>query len=98
MRRTVSAKVIPAFLCATLVAASPLLAEAISSGLDKKLPLAAYEVVLSADGERLEWLERTPQGDVRHTTEPQTGFPQAARRRFHVAAAHRGAAVTGVSA
>jgi putative cardiolipin synthase len=53
---------------------SPSLAEAVSSGLDAKAPLAAYEVVLSADGERLEWVERTPQGEVRHTTEPHTGF------------------------
>ena len=74
MRRTVSAKVIPAFLCATLVAASPLLAEAISSGLDEKLPLAAYEVVLSADGERLEWVEQTPKGTKHHVYEPGAGF------------------------
>jgi putative cardiolipin synthase len=53
---------------------NPALAEAISKGLDEKLPLAAYEVVLSAAGERLEWLEQTPQGEVRHTTEPRTGF------------------------
>jgi len=53
---------------------SPVLAKAISKGLDEKLPLAAYEVVLSADGERLEWLEQTPQGEVRYTVEPHTGF------------------------
>ena len=27
---------------------------------------------LAADGQSLEWLERTPQGAVRHTTEPGT--------------------------
>lgn len=57
-----------------MVIDSPVLAEAVSNGLDEKLALAAYEVVLSADGERLKWLERTPQGEERHTTEPQTGF------------------------
>jgi hypothetical protein len=31
-------------------------------------------VVLRADGESPEWIERTPAGETRHATEPQTGF------------------------
>ena len=53
---------------------SPELGEGISGALDARAPLDAYEVVLGADGESLEWVEQTPQGEVRHTSEPGAGF------------------------
>jgi putative cardiolipin synthase len=52
----------------------PVLAAALSNALDEQAPLGAYEVVLGADGESPEWIERTPAGEKRHATEPQTGF------------------------
>jgi putative cardiolipin synthase len=53
---------------------SPALAGAVSRTIDAQAPVAAWEVVLGAGGERLEWLEQTPQGEKRHTNEPGTGF------------------------
>jgi putative cardiolipin synthase len=53
---------------------SPKLADAVSSTLDRDLDLRAYEVRLAPDDRGLEWLERTPQGEVRYTSEPNTGF------------------------
>jgi putative cardiolipin synthase len=52
----------------------PALAAALSGAFDEKAPLMSYEVVLGPDGEGLEWIERTPAGETRHTAEPQTGF------------------------
>jgi putative cardiolipin synthase len=57
-----------------LVIESPQLAAAISSALDRKLPDATFEVVLVDDGRNLQWVERTPQGEVRYNSEPHTGF------------------------
>jgi len=57
-----------------LVIESPGLASALSDWLDVTMPLAAYEVRLAADGQSLEWVERTPQGEVIHTSEPETGL------------------------
>ena len=57
-----------------LVIESPQLAGAISSALDQKLPYATFEVTLVDDGRSLQWVERTPQGEVRYNSEPQTGF------------------------
>jgi putative cardiolipin synthase len=57
-----------------LVIESPQLAGAISSALDRKLPDAAFEVTLVDDGRSLQWVERTPQGEVRYNSEPRTGF------------------------
>jgi len=42
--------------------------------IDTQAPLAAWETVLSADGERLEWVERTPNARSGHEYEPGTGF------------------------
>ena len=55
-----------------LVIDSPLLAGGLGRMFDEAAPQGAYEVRLAADGQTLEWLERTPQGEVRHTTEPGT--------------------------
>jgi putative cardiolipin synthase len=57
-----------------LVIESPQLAGAISSALDRKLPYATFEVTLVDDGRSLQWVERTPQGEVRYNSEPQTGL------------------------
>jgi putative cardiolipin synthase len=57
-----------------LVIASPALAQALATAFDEVIPRAAYEVVLGADGRSLEWIERTPAGEVRHTTEPGTSW------------------------
>ena len=35
---------------------------------------ATFEVTLVDDGRSLQWVERTPQGEVRYNSEPQTGF------------------------
>jgi putative cardiolipin synthase len=51
---------------------SPKLAEQISSALDRDLARSTYEVTLK--NERLEWIERTDQGEVRYDKEPKTGF------------------------
>ena len=53
---------------------SPALAEGISEDHRRACAAAAWEVVLSANGERLEWVEQTPQGEKRHEYEPGTGF------------------------
>ena len=55
-----------------LVIESPQLAGEISSALDRTLPDRAYEVRLTPGG--LEWVEQTPQGEVRYHHEPKTGF------------------------
>ena len=55
-----------------LVIESPMLSGSLARMFDEVAPLAAYEVRLATDGQSLEWLERTPQGAVRHTTEPGT--------------------------
>jgi putative cardiolipin synthase len=39
---------------------------------DEVVPRAAYQVRLAADGQTLEWIEQTPQGELRHATEPGT--------------------------
>ncbi|HSD36225.1 MAG TPA: phospholipase D family protein [Rhodocyclaceae bacterium] len=44
----------------------------LSEWFDKELPGRAYHVVLQEDGS-LCWIEQTPQGEVRHDTEPGSG-------------------------
>lgn len=53
---------------------SPQLADAVSSALDRGAATYAYEVQLASDGRSLQWVERTPQGEVRYDSEPNTGF------------------------
>jgi putative cardiolipin synthase len=50
------------------------LAGAVSDALDLQIEQRAYEVVLAHDGKALEWIERTAEGEVRHDTEPKTGW------------------------
>ena len=51
---------------------SPRLADSISATLDRDLAHSAYEVVLKDN--KVEWVERTDQGEVHYDKEPRTGF------------------------
>jgi putative cardiolipin synthase len=55
-----------------LVIYSPRLAGQLVAAFDDRIPLLAYEVVLAADGQSLQWIDRTPAGEVRLDTEPET--------------------------
>jgi cardiolipin synthase C len=55
-----------------LVIDSPLLARHLAGTFDDRIPLLAYEVRLAPQGGGLQWLERTPNGETRHATEPET--------------------------
>lgn len=61
-----------------LVIASTSLASRLSSSFDEGFSGNAYEVRARADGECIEWIERTPAGEIRHATEPQTGWARRA--------------------
>ena len=50
---------------------SPVIAQQLKASFDNTVPLDAYEVVLTAAG-NLQWIERTPQGEKIHDTEPGT--------------------------
>ncbi len=52
---------------------SPALAQRISNAFDEGILANAYEVQLSDRGE-IYWIERRPDGNVLHDTEPGTGF------------------------
>lgn len=54
---------------------SPALARLLTTAFDTGIPETAYEVRLAASGS-LEWIERTPAGEVRHDVEPRTGIGQ----------------------
>ena len=49
------------------------LAGALAQGLDHRLSHVAYELRLADDGE-IEWIERTPAGEVRYRTEPKASL------------------------
>ena len=57
-----------------LVIDSPALAQRLADAFDREVALVAYEVRLTADGQRLQWIERTPSGERRFDTEPGTGW------------------------
>lgn len=65
-----------------LVIESPSLARSLADSFDSTIPHVAYEVRLALDGDGLEWIERSPAGEKRHTTEPGT----TALRRLGVGA------------
>lgn len=50
--------------------------------LEAIVPTVAYENRLRPDGQELEWIERVPSGEVRHDTEPETGW--FLRSKVHV--------------
>lgn len=51
---------------------SPSLAKQLSEAIDTRVANSAYEVRL-VDGDHLEWIEHTSEGDMVYTKEPQTG-------------------------
>lgn len=53
---------------------SPVLATRLADMFDTRVMYNAYEVRLAADGNNLEWIERTEEGDKVYTSEPQTGM------------------------
>ena len=57
-----------------LVIESPVLAQRLAAFFDTVVPLAAYEVRLTPDGQSLEWIEQTPSGDKRYDVEPGTSW------------------------
>ena len=57
-----------------LVIESPSLARAIATEVDRAAERSAYEVVLDGSGRRLEWVERTAQGQIRYRSEPKSSF------------------------
>jgi putative cardiolipin synthase len=52
---------------------SPQLSGQLSSQLDTVIPNKAFEVRMQPDGRGMEWIERSPQGETRYTTEPGAG-------------------------
>ncbi len=56
-----------------VVLESPELASRLAAAFDEEVPRNAYEVRIAADGRSLEWIERTPDGEVRHDSTPETG-------------------------
>jgi len=62
-----------------LIIASPKLAGWLGEHFDSTIPKIAYEVKLAGDGQNLEWIERTQQGEVRYDTEPETSWFQRIR-------------------
>jgi len=65
-----------------LVISSPALASRLTRFFDDTIPGIAYEVRARADGDCVDWLERTQAGDVRHETEPETGWWRRAWLEF----------------
>jgi cardiolipin synthase C len=56
-----------------VVLESRALASQLARAFDENVPQDAYEVRLAADGHSVEWIERTPSGQVRHTSTPGSG-------------------------
>ena len=50
------------------------LAQRLAAAFDDSVPSAAYEVRLRADGQGLEWIERSATGETRYDTEPGTSW------------------------
>ena len=65
-----------------LVIESPLLARRLATVFDVEIPKSAYAVRIAADGRCPEWIERTPQGEVRYDVDPGSGAVQRAWIRF----------------
>ncbi len=65
-----------------LLIRSPALARRVSGAFDNEIPANAYEV-RPRDGDAcIEWIERTPAGEVRSDTEPLTGWARRAWLEF----------------
>lgn len=52
---------------------SPKLSGDMARQFDTVIPEKAFEVRMQPDGRGMEWIEQTPQGEVRYTTEPGAG-------------------------
>jgi putative cardiolipin synthase len=65
-----------------LVIDSRALAQRLSRVFDDDVPNVAYAVRPGTDGRCVEWSERTPGGEVRHTVEPDTRAWQRALIHF----------------
>jgi putative cardiolipin synthase len=59
-----------------LVIDNPSFARRMAEKFDTDAPRVAYEVRLGADGQSLEWIERSGSGETRHGTEPGTSWWQ----------------------
>ncbi len=57
-----------------LVLSNPVLAQGLTRFFDVEVPMLAYEVRLTADGNSLEWIERTASGEKHYDTEPETDW------------------------
>jgi putative cardiolipin synthase len=56
-----------------VVLESAALATQLADAFEREIPRRAYEVRLSADGQGVEWIEATEQGEVRHASTPGAG-------------------------
>ena len=56
-----------------MVIDSPTLASRLAVEIDNVVPTQAYEVRIPDGGRGMEWIERGPEGEARHTTEPGAG-------------------------
>lgn len=57
-----------------LVIDSPKLAQKLAGFFDAGVLAVAYELRLTPDGQALEWIERTPSGEVKYDTDPGTSW------------------------
>ena len=57
-----------------LVLSNPVLAQRLTRFFDVEVPMLAYEVRLAADGNSLEWIERTASGEKHYDTQPETDW------------------------
>jgi putative cardiolipin synthase len=57
-----------------IVIESPVLAQGLAAFFDVEVPMAAYEVRLTADGRDLEWIEQTASGEKRFDVDPGTSW------------------------
>jgi putative cardiolipin synthase len=61
---------------------SPVLATRLADAFDFRFPNDAYELRLAEDQRRLEWIERTPSGQVVFTSDPHVGLLRRMWVRF----------------
>jgi putative cardiolipin synthase len=55
-----------------VVLSDPVLAQSLTRFFDVEVPTLAYEVRLAADGNSLEWIERSASGEKHYETDPET--------------------------
>ncbi len=51
-----------------------MLAQGLTRFFDVEVPMLAYEVHLTADGNSLEWIERSASGEKHYDTDPETSW------------------------